>query len=619
MKAFLERLEQAADLREVQSLVDHILDAARSGGKPEEKRRFLRDLFFNPVLLSRLETPAAIDALLAATRPDEWEALFGTALAQELPQLTVDLVDGVVDLDHRQLLRLLPPGSATAKTLLQVLKRLNVYLLEECDGSVRYLRGMRVARIMADLYRMLADQPRARTWRRALPPCCIDGPAIVQLKEAQQIDQLAAAYETRINQLQSLDLRHSLAALDRGRTTVPRMSKAAYGPAFCIQSPLRLGISSANASDNHLRSKEQGGKTLNIAVNLQQDREDRAQPPLQVTARRLPEPQLILRSRSRGFRADFEANKHSAAATVSDLFFAYRRSGDEALRLVKQGLVHAGIVRPNSKDVIRDIAAFTGGGGLEITTSSTVLQGSGLGTSGILSAAILKMLYHLSGHPYAAPAYEYPGLYDQSLMLEQSLGLNSGWQDARGAGGGPSAIKSFYAPPTNGLPTPERTFLTEVDEHLFTERVVLFDTGISRSATRGLNVVLDAYLSRDGQRYAAIRESLALHDEMVAALRAGAYADLGRLADRYWQLRCLLDPQATNDALQHLFENPQITDLTEGGLLTGAGGGGFALLIAAEGRAAELHTRLDKLRQRTAFANSRVVFYQLNAQGIHLV
>ena len=613
MKAFLTRLEQAADLREVQSLVEHILDAARAGGKPEEKRRFLRDLLFNRALLSRLETPAAIDALLAATTPREWDKLFGTAIAKELPQLIVDLVDGLVDLDHRQVLRLLP--SQSPKALLQVLKRLNIYL-EECDVSVRGLRGMRVARIMADIYRTLAE---SRTWRRrVLPPCCIDGQAIVQLKEAKQVEKLAAAYEAQINQLQSLDLQRSLAALDSGRTAAPRMSETAYDQAFRIQSPLRLGISSANASDNHLRSKEQGGKTLNIAVNLQQDQQERAQPPLKVTARRLAEPQLILRSRSRGFKADFEASKHSSAATVSELFFAYRRSGDEALRLVKQGLVHAGIVRPNSTDVIKDIAAFTGGGGLEITTSSKVLQGSGLGTSGILSAAILKMLYHLSGHPYAAPACEYPNVYDQSLMLEQSLGLNSGWQDARGASGGPSAIKNFYAPPTDGLPAPERTFLTEVDEHLFTERVVLFDTGISRSATRGLNVVLDAYLSRDRQRYAAIRESLAIHDDMVAALRAGAYADLGRLADRYWQLRCILDPQATNDALQHLFENPQITDLTEGGLLTGAGGGGFALLIAAEGQAAALRDRLDKLRQHAAFAKSRVVSYQLNAQGIHL-
>ena len=60
MEEFLKRLEQAADLREVQSLVDGILDTARAGkGKREEKRLFLRHLLFNQTLLSRLETPDA--------------------------------------------------------------------------------------------------------------------------------------------------------------------------------------------------------------------------------------------------------------------------------------------------------------------------------------------------------------------------------------------------------------------------------------------------------------------------------------------------------------------------------------------------------------------------------
>ena len=294
------------------------------------------------------------------------------------------------------------------------------------------------------------------------------------------------------------------------------------------------------------------------------------------------------------------------------------RDSFKRLRLVKQCLIHTGIVRPGSKDIIEDIAAFTGGGGLELTTSSKVLQGSGLGTSSILSAAILKMLYRISGHPYATPETEYPGLYDHSLLLEQSLGLNSGWQDARGASGGSSAIKDFYAPPTDGLPSPERKFLTEVDEAQFTERVVLFDTGMSRAATRGLNVVLDTYLSRDRDRYTAIRESMAIHDQMVAALCAGDYAELGKLADYYWQLRCALDPDATNDALQYLFEDPQISDLTEGGLITGAGGGGFALLIAGEGQNAALCERLNKLRKDAAFAKSSVVSYRLNARGIQL-
>ena len=540
MEEFLKRLEQAADLCEVQVLIDSILDAARAGkAKGDQKRLFLQHLLFNQALLERLEIPAAVDHLCAAIQPAEWTELFADAVEREFPRLAVDLIDARADLDHRELLRLLPL---------------------EC--------------------------PKGR-------------------------------YQA-LKQLQRIDLRRCLTALGDGRSDAPQMAAADYDHTFGIEAPLRLGISSANASDNHLRSKEQGGKTLNIAIDLQREGEKGAAPPLSVTARRLDEPKLILRSLSMNFKADFEASKRGDAKTMSELFFAYRRSGDEALRLVKQGLVHTGIIGANSQDIIADIAAFTGGGGLELTTSSKVLQGSGLGTSSILSAAILKMLYRLCSHPFASTESEYPSLYDHSLLLEQSLGLNSGWQDARGASGGPSAIKDFYAPPTAGLPTPERTFLTDVNEDQFTARIILFDTGMSRAATRGLNVVLDAYLSRDRERYASLRESLTILGEIVAALCAGDYAALGKLFDRYWQLRCILDPEATNDVLQFLFEDPRIRDLTEGGLITGAGGGGFALLIAKDGRADALRAELNKLRKDAAFAKSSVASYRLNARGILL-
>ena len=105
---------------------------------------------------------------------------------------------------------------------------------------------------------------------------------------------------------------------------------------------------------------------------------------------------------------------------------------------------------------------------------------------------------------------------------------------------------------------------------------------------------------------------------MVTALCGGDYAALGKLFDRYWQLRCILDPEATNDVLQCLFEDSQISGLTEGGLITGAGGGGFALLIAKEGRSDELRERLNKLRKDAAFAKSSVASYRLNARGILL-
>ena len=105
---------------------------------------------------------------------------------------------------------------------------------------------------------------------------------------------------------------------------------------------------------------------------------------------------------------------------------------------------------------------------------------------------------------------------------------------------------------------------------------------------------------------------------MVDALRAGDYSALGEMATRYWQLRCILDPGATSEALQQLFESPDIVEVCEGGLITGAGGGGFALLIAREGCSPELKGRLNKLRKNAAYAKSSVVAYQLDKTGIRL-
>ena len=621
MKKYILRLQETDDLAAAREYIDAgILEARSDRLSSRDRGAFLRALLLNHRLLDGLGTSAAIDHLLSQAGT-EWNELFASSAHNILPATLTELIDSVADCSHLELLRLVGDVDA-AKPLLALLKSLDSYLAS-ADPEIRFLRGMRVARIMVDVYGLLADE---KIWRRRrVPPCCIDNGEIRRLKEKKEVAQLPAAYEARINSLQREDLERCLQALaDRTAKTatgesaeVIRVQQADFGKTFEITAPLRIGISSANASDNHIRTKEQGGKTINAGVDLVVGGGVTAVPPLVVSARRLDEPRLVLQSLSTGFKGEFEANARGDAAAQSELFFAYRRGGDESLRMVKQALVHAGVISPSSGDVVSDITRFTDGGGLEISTSSQVLQGSGLGASSILAAAILKLLYRLIGDAASTAAGDYPALYDQSVLLEQSLGLNSGWQDARGACGGPSAVKDFYAPPTDGLPTPEISFV-DVDEATFTERVVLFDTGVARAATRGLNVVLEAYLSRHSETYPAIRESLVIHDEIVSAMRAGDYTSLGRLATRYWQLRCQLDPGATNDTIQYLFESEELSSLSEGGLLTGAGGGGFAIIIAREGVADELRRRLGNLAARQAYAASGVVAYRLNRTGLHL-
>ncbi|MEE2659767.1 MAG: hypothetical protein VX733_14760 [Candidatus Latescibacterota bacterium] len=600
----------AAYLAEAGELLAEILREARQGQSDIKKRRAaIRALLLGADLAREGCIGDAVDRLLETVISEDWEKLFGDAVERELPGLLVELVQDALDVSHVDTLRLVPEKSV--KPLIDSLKRLDRFL-NGLEGSRRRLAGMRVCLIMSDIYERLQDP---KIWRRRnLPACAVDSRHIVVLKEAKDFASLPQAYRARINQLQRVDLRHSLR--DVAETRCLPMEEADWDTVFTVRSPLRLGISSANASDNHARSKEQGGKTVNAAIDLQVEGSDQPVTPVTVTLNRLPEARLVLKARSTDFHADFEANDKGDRAAQSELFFSYRRGGDKSLRMAKQALVHSGIIRPDSHDVVQDVVDFTGGGGLEIKTASAVLQGSGLGTSSILAAALLKALYRAVGDPAGTSEGEYPSLYDQSVLLEQSIGLNSGWQDARGARGGDSAVKDFYAPPTEGLPAPELRHI-EVDENTFVERIVLFDTGIARGATRGLNAVLDAYLSRDRLRYPAVSESLQLHDEIVATLSAQDYPALGKLATRYWALRCILDPEATTSDIQQLFAG-EVAELIEGGMLTGAGGGGFALLVSKEGEEQTLRRCLHQLRGHKAFARSRVVDYRLNRLGLQL-
>ena len=596
---------------DAKSLVKAIIADVQRGHLGEsDKQLFIRQLLSS----QPLDITAIVDYLLSEISADKWIETFSEATEKVLPKIITETIDDLKDIPHSELLRL---GGNDPKILISILKNLNSYF-DAIQEEKRYLLGMRAVCIQADIYRRLADP---KIWRhRKIPAFCLDHQKIIRLKEDKRVEELPEVYEECIVHFQRLDMKVGLNLSDH-RPQINRetdlMEESDFGKVFTVVSPLRLGISSANASDNHIRTKEQGGKTLNASVDLAVDTPGKFASPLRVSARRLEEPRLVLRSMSKGFEADFEININGDTAMQSDLFFAYRRGGDESLRMVKEGLVHAGIVRDHSPDVVKDISQFTSGGGLEIITSSKVRQGSGLGTSSILSAAILKILYRLTGHSAGTKKNEYPELYDQSVLLEQSLGLNSGWQDARGACGGKSALKDLYAPPTEGIPNPSISFV-EVDADNFVDRVILFDTGIARAATRGLNVVLDAYLRRDPNRYPALCESMSIHDDMVTALREGDYNALGNMATRYWELRCILDPEATNETLQHLFQAREISELCEGGMLTGAGGGGFALMISGAGMSNKLKKRLADLQKMQPFANSRVVDYQLNSNGLRL-
>ena len=294
MEGAIDRLAETSSPEELRPLLDEAVRQARAGRFSQERRRaLLRALVLSPGLARSLRTGEAIAILRGSVSSGAWDELFGAAAEKELPGLVVALVDGLIDVDHEDVLSLAPENGVEA--LAAAAAQLSAYL-GQLQGSRRRLRGMRAAVVLSSLYRRLQD---GGVWRRrSLPVCAIDSRAIEALKEKRAAADLPAAYEARVNELQREDMRRSLEAAGGPAAEAAPMAAADRETLFQVRAPLRLGLSSANASDNHIRSKEQGGKTLNAGIALRAGDSQEIGPPLQVSVRPLPEPRLVLRSRS---------------------------------------------------------------------------------------------------------------------------------------------------------------------------------------------------------------------------------------------------------------------------------------------------------------------------------
>ncbi|TFF88952.1 MAG: hypothetical protein EU549_02075 [Promethearchaeota archaeon] len=594
----IKRIKVSSDLNIIKKDILNLIKIFESDNE-FVKRSILLKIFdnsiFNYTLIEKFQTKIIIEYLINLLNAidEEKKEIIVDGLNKRIQGYLIKIVKNSLDIGHNEILNLIEKLTNDSE------KKYNLYfriastfneILNNEDKHSKFtnIERERIAKILADLHGLYLYN------------------YVNEDKKMNFHLKLKNNYENLILNYQKTDLKEDLQNIAVvSENLILKMAEEDYDKEFIIYSPLRLGLSSANASDNHTRAKEKGGKALNASINISLDLEKEPTVPITVSVKRLDKTELRIKSIDLG--EEFHLSRTSNQNHKS--FFRYRYDTDE-LQLLKQALVHVGIINEDSKDPLRDVLSFTNGGGLELITNVGVFKGTGLGTSSILSACLLKSLYRISEQP---KKMTYPILYDQSLLLEQSIGFNSGWQDARGAIGGKSAVKHFTTRPTMNLPNPQLEFI-ELDEKLFEKRISLFYTGIRRFATTNLNVVLDAYLSRDYLRYPAIRQSFLIHEQMVQALKNDDYTLFGNLCSQYWKLRKTIDPSASPPLIESFFEKLEKSGLIEGGLLTGAGGGGFAVLVSKEGKKSELIEFLKNIN----IENSFVANFSLNKKGITL-
>jgi D-glycero-alpha-D-manno-heptose-7-phosphate kinase len=237
---------------------------------------------------------------------------------------------------------------------------------------------------------------------------------------------------------------------------------------------------------------------------------------------------------------------------------------------------------------------------LEIHTIADIpSEGTGLGSSSSLTVGLLNALY-----AYRGILKEPAELAQEACRIEiDILGGSAGKQDQYIAAFGGVQFFEFRADDSVRVaPIP----LATADREALSDHLSLYYTGITRKA--------DGLLKTQSQRTGTNRDALVRMRELATearqALLARDFARLGALLDEGWTLKKGLSEGVSSGTIDERYDVAKRAGAW-GGKITGAGGGGFLLLLHPPERSRQIAQALspmERLPVRITPEGSRILF-----------
>jgi D-glycero-alpha-D-manno-heptose-7-phosphate kinase len=254
--------------------------------------------------------------------------------------------------------------------------------------------------------------------------------------------------------------------------------------------------------------------------------------------------------------------------------------------------------------IIREAFSLLGmdGRSLELTSMADIPSGTGLGSSGSFTTALLKLL-HTANKSLIAPAE----LAEQACRIEiDRLGEPVGKQDQYIAAIG--GLTAFTFHPDGRV---EYRPCRIAEETLFNleDNLLLFFTGYARSASAILREQNDRLLRRDPAMLDHLHFTKDLGHQSLAALESGDLEEFARLMDVHWQRKRQRTAGMSNPLINGWYDCARAHGAL-GGKLIGAGGGGFLMFYAADKAGLRRALRaqgLQEVRFRFDFEGTKVV------------
>ena len=175
------------------------------------------------------------------------------------------------------------------------------------------------------------------------------------------------------------------------------------------------------------------------------------------------------------------------------------------------------------------------------------------------------------------------------------MSTGGGWQDQ--VGGITVGIKyTTTAPGIRQKIKVRHIRLSEETQKELDERFALIYTGQRRLARNLLRDVVGNYIGNEPGTVYALNEIQKVATLMAFELRRGHVDDFAQLLSQHWELSQKIDKGSTNILIDQIFDS--ISDLIDGRMICGAGGGGFLQVILKKGISKELlHDRLKEVFQ----------------------
>ncbi|MBE9519077.1 MAG: bifunctional fucokinase/L-fucose-1-P-guanylyltransferase [Bacteroidetes bacterium] len=329
------------------------------------------------------------------------------------------------------------------------------------------------------------------------------------------------------------------------------------------RSPVRLDLA-GGWTDTPPYCIMEGGKVVNLSVELN------GQLPLQVYARPIDEPKIVLRSIDLGEKT--EINSFEELNNYDQLGGGFS--------IPKAALVLAGFgpmfSQKDYPDLVTQLKAF--GGGIEMSLLAAIPKGSGLGTSSNLAATVLGTLSEFCGLNWDKHAIAY-----RTLILEQMLTTGGGWQDQ--FGGIFEGVKLLET--EAGIR--QNPGIKWLPDQLFTNRetremMLLYYTGVTRVAHDILGEIVKA-MFLNSSRHLDIFSEMKVHArETFDTILSNDYEGLAEKVAISWAMNQSLDEGTNPMVIRKIIE--RVDDYLLGYKLLGAGGGGYLMMFAKSADAA---------------------------------